>query len=81
MARRLGSQGRVYLLVQPSVSQEKNKSQHEEDDEVEYVKEIEEALRRWIDTEGCRRDIQDEYFNNPLDRECTPSFYHFMLHN
>lgn len=69
MARTLGGHGWVYLLVQPSVHQEKNKNQRDEDDEVEYVKEIEEGLRQWIETEGCRRDIQDEYFNNPLERE------------
>lgn len=69
VARRLGSHGRVYLLVQPSVHQEKNKSQRDEYDEVEYVKEIEEAMRQWIETDGCRREVQDEYFNNPLERE------------
>lgn len=45
VARRLNSHGQVYLLVQPSVHQEKNKNQRDKDDDIEYVKEIEEAMR------------------------------------
>jgi len=33
--------------------------------EREYKKKVEPALREWIETEGCRRDIADRYFNNP----------------
>ncbi len=31
-------------------------------------KKVEEAMRRWIVTEGCERDYSDEYFNNPPKR-------------
>jgi hypothetical protein len=31
----------------------------------EYKKTVEPALRRWIETTGCRRDVVDEYFGNP----------------
>lgn len=67
-ARRNGSQGHAYLLVQPSVFQEKNKSGRVEGDEVEYVKAVEEDMRRWIEAEDCRRDVQDDCFNNPVKR-------------
>lgn len=79
-ARRLGSQGRAYLLVQPSVFQEKNKSQRTEDDDVEYVKMVEEDLRRWIETEECRRNVQDECFNNPIIRKRECCWYHCFIH-
>lgn len=68
-ARAMGAQGRAYLLVQPSVFQEKNKSQRKEDDEVEFVKTVEEYLRKWIETKDCRRDVQDDCFNNPPGRK------------
>jgi bloom syndrome protein len=35
------------------------------DDPPKYKKDIEEGLRAWIETEGCRRDVVDEYFDNP----------------
>jgi len=41
----------------------------EHDDEVEYKK-VEPVLREWIETKGCRRDVADEYFNNPPNRRC-----------
>lgn len=74
MARMLGAQGQAYLLVQPSVYQEKNKSQRGDDEDIQYVKDVEEALRRWIETDECRREVQDEYFFNPLEREGTSCF-------
>jgi len=41
-----------------------------EDDEVfEWRKNIEEALRWWIETEECRRIIVDEHFGNPPVRQ------------
>ncbi|KAI0629149.1 P-loop containing nucleoside triphosphate hydrolase protein [Trametes polyzona] len=30
-----------------------------------YKKKIEDALREWIQTQGCRRAVVDAYFNNP----------------
>lgn len=35
-------------------------------DDMEYVKHVEDALRRWIEGEECRRQMGDKYFNNPL---------------
>jgi superfamily II DNA helicase RecQ len=34
-------------------------------DKMEWGKKVEPELRRWLETEDCRRDIADEYFNNP----------------
>jgi hypothetical protein len=34
-------------------------------DKMEWGKKVEPELRRWIETEHCRRDVADEYFNNP----------------
>jgi hypothetical protein len=31
----------------------------------EFVKKVDNDLRKWIETEGCRQDITDEYFGNP----------------
>ena len=36
-----------------------------DDEEFEWRKKVEEALRRWIETEECRRIIVDEHFGNP----------------
>lgn len=41
-----------------------------EDDEAdtrptEFMKKVEEALRLYIDTENCRREVADKHFNNP----------------
>ncbi|KAF8064097.1 P-loop containing nucleoside triphosphate hydrolase protein [Lyophyllum atratum] len=41
----------------------------EEDDGKEWGKKVEENLRRWIETAHCRRDIADEYFDNPPERK------------
>lgn len=35
---------------------------------MEWGKKVEPELRRWIVTEECRRDVADEYFNNPPQR-------------
>ena len=39
--------------------------------QTKYRKTIEDGLRQWIETEGCRRDVVDKYFNNPSPRKCT----------
>lgn len=67
--RTRGSQAHAYLLVQPTVFQEKNKTKRAEGDEIEYMKVVEKDLRRWIQTCECRRDVADEHFNNPVNRE------------
>ena len=35
-------------------------------DKMEYGKKVEPDLRLWVECESCRRDIADEYFNNPV---------------
>ena len=59
------------ILVQPSVFQEVGKSTRKEGDAITYKKEIEDGLRIWIETPvgRCRRDIADEYFDNPPGRK------------
>lgn len=57
-----------------SDDEEDNDESGEEDDdendefELEYKKKVEEALREWIETEECRRDVADRYYDNPPDR-------------
>jgi bloom syndrome protein len=38
------------------------------DDGKEWGKKVEDALRKYASTRGCRRDIADQYFNNPARR-------------
>ena len=68
-------QATAILLVQPTVFQEKGKKKRKEGEPVVYVKEIEDGLRRWIEAPAdvCRRDVADEYFDNPPGRAgmCT----------
>ncbi|KAH9051362.1 P-loop containing nucleoside triphosphate hydrolase protein [Lactarius deliciosus] len=52
--RQSGTSAKAYLLVQPSVFQEKA---------------VEDALREWVETESCRHDVVDKWFNNPGPRE------------
>lgn len=63
--RREGVVARAILLVQPSVFQAVAAAGGSVDDAVVYKKQIEEGLRCWIETAGCRRDTADRYFNNP----------------
>ncbi|KAI0349171.1 hypothetical protein OH77DRAFT_1499650 [Trametes cingulata] len=58
--RSAGVQARAVMLVQASVVQKK------------YRKDIEEALRDWIQTEGCRHAVADTYFDNPLRGTARP---------
>ena len=51
-------------------------SEEEEEDEIgadssnmEYGKKVEPELRLWIECANCRRDVADEYFNNPPVRK------------
>ncbi|KAJ6601732.1 P-loop containing nucleoside triphosphate hydrolase protein [Mycena vulgaris] len=41
------------------------------EDGKEWGKNVEEALRKYTSTRGCRRDVADEYFNNPTRRAPT----------
>ncbi|KAJ7092198.1 P-loop containing nucleoside triphosphate hydrolase protein [Mycena epipterygia] len=48
------------------------------DDGKEWGKKVEDALRKYTSTRSCRRDVADEYFNNParsrIDRYSQTSF-------
>lgn len=46
------------------------------DDNLEYVKEIEDGLRLWVEGPGCRRSIANEYFDNPRNQRGE-----HLLHN
>ncbi|EGO28354.1 hypothetical protein SERLADRAFT_434263 [Serpula lacrymans var. lacrymans S7.9] len=52
--RNFSLQGRAIMMVEASVLQ--------------CHKKIEEPLRAWIETTGCRRDIADAFYNNPPGR-------------
>ncbi|EIW75948.1 P-loop containing nucleoside triphosphate hydrolase protein [Coniophora puteana RWD-64-598 SS2] len=63
------------LFVEKSVlAKQKVKSRRRENDMSDgeeqqvYRKKVEPALRQWIETTGCRRDVADEYFDNPSGR-------------
>ena len=60
---------KAYLLVQPSVFQEVKRKNAEGEDAMEYKKTVEDALREWVETDSCRRDVVDKWFNNPGPRE------------
>jgi superfamily II DNA helicase RecQ len=76
-AGRNGEAATSYLLVEPSVlrkvsrKKQADKSGSESDeeetkDDPTYQKKVEPALRSWIEALGCRRDVADKYFNNPV---------------
>lgn len=39
----------------------------------EWAKKVDPALRCWIVTKTCRRDVADEHFGNPTPRKCKLS--------
>ncbi|GLB46004.1 putative P-loop containing nucleoside triphosphate hydrolase protein [Lyophyllum shimeji] len=43
--------------------------EEDDDDGKEWGKKVEEDLRRWIETNHCRRDVADTYFDNPPGRK------------
>lgn len=57
---------------------EVEENEHELEDEREYKKKVEPALREWIETTGCRRDVADKYFNNPPNRLRKSHLFHFI---
>ncbi len=61
------------LLVETSVFAEKGKKDRKEGEVITYVKTLEPGLRKYVDApdERCRRDVVDEYFNNPPGRQGT----------
>ncbi|KAI0639716.1 P-loop containing nucleoside triphosphate hydrolase protein [Trametes polyzona] len=69
--RRPDLQARAILLIQKSVYMEKGKKKRRDDEPVEYVKEINNDLRTYASAPPakCRRDVADEYFDNPPGRE------------
>ncbi|KAJ3964339.1 P-loop containing nucleoside triphosphate hydrolase protein [Lentinula raphanica] len=60
--------GEAFLLVQPTVFQEKKSKEAEDGDSVVFKKDVEPGLRLWIESAGCRRDIAAEYFNDNATR-------------
>ncbi|KAF8154045.1 P-loop containing nucleoside triphosphate hydrolase protein [Crassisporium funariophilum] len=44
--------------------------EEDKDDGKEWGKKVEQDLRRWIETQHCRRNITDTYFDNPPGRKC-----------
>ncbi|KAJ6479075.1 P-loop containing nucleoside triphosphate hydrolase protein [Mycena sanguinolenta] len=63
---------RAILLVQPSVFQEVKKRNGvpiPESEGTVYRKDVEEGLRDWIETKGCRREVADEYFDSGVARK------------
>lgn len=65
--RQPGLQARAILLIQPSAFHEKGKSARKAGEPVEYVKQLEPGLRLYVEVPPglCRRDVLDEYFDNP----------------
>lgn len=74
-------------LVDPEDQQDDNSSDEVEDDvaaegdlleggeiesdEYQWKKKVEDALRQWIETPGCRRSVADKHFDNPVaNRPC-----------
>lgn len=63
---------RAILLVQPTVFQEVKTlpdPSGEQPENINYRKTAEDGLRKWIETEGCRREVADEYFGDGNERQ------------
>ncbi|KAJ3744571.1 P-loop containing nucleoside triphosphate hydrolase protein [Lentinula raphanica] len=56
-ARSLSICGEAFLLVQPTVIQEKKSNESDNGDSMVFKKDVEARLRLWIETTGCRRDV------------------------
>ena len=67
--------GRARKLESADVDELSPSSGEEEPDgeaiQPKFRKTVEDGLRQWIETGGCRRDIVDKYFNNPSPRKRT----------
>ncbi len=69
--RRHDIQAEAILLIQPTVFAEKGKKTRKEGEQITYVKKIDSGLRQWVEPTPkgrCRREVADEYFNNPPGR-------------
>ncbi|OJT15549.1 ATP-dependent DNA helicase Q-like 3 [Trametes pubescens] len=64
----------------PSVFQEMGKKTRKEGEPVVYKKEIDPGLRKWVvvPEDECRRDVADEYFDNPPRRIRTSNRFYQM---
>lgn len=67
-------QAQVILLVESSALQGVDaniaeivdgENNDEQEGIVTYRKKVEPALREWVETEDCRRDVADKFFDNP----------------
>lgn len=65
--RQPGLQARAILLIEASAFHEKGKSVRQPGQPAEYVKQLEPGLRLYVEVppDQCRRDVVDEYFDNP----------------
>jgi len=54
------------------IHEEEARGSRDEEDSgsYEWVKKVDNNLWKWIETEGCRRDVTDEYFANPPNQQC-----------
>ncbi|KIJ15178.1 hypothetical protein PAXINDRAFT_12087 [Paxillus involutus ATCC 200175] len=64
-------QARAVLLVQPMVFQMKTSKKAGKDPDqceksIEYIKNVDDALRAWIEAKECRREVVDVYFGSGL---------------
>ncbi|KAJ7259071.1 P-loop containing nucleoside triphosphate hydrolase protein [Mycena rebaudengoi] len=68
--QRAGHAGRTFanLRAQYFLSSQ-NGAPISESEGTVYRKDVEEGLREWIETEECRRDVTDEYFDSGLARQ------------
>jgi len=57
-----------FEVDEEELESEAKEHENELEEEREYKKKVEPALREWIETKGCRRDVADKYFNNPPNR-------------
>ncbi|KAG9310613.1 P-loop containing nucleoside triphosphate hydrolase protein [Chiua virens] len=70
-------QARAILLVESSALQRvganvveivDGENNDEEEGSIAYREKVEPALREWVETEDCRRDVADKFFDNPPGR-------------
>lgn len=75
------------MLVELSVVQEVKRAGDKEADETEdeegkprhFKKNIDESLREWIETQGCRCLATDAYFDNPPGQSGEYARVHLVL--
>ena len=69
-----------FEVDEEELESEAKEHENELEEECEYKKKpkVEPALREWIETKGCRRDVADKYFNNPPNRHRKSCLFHFV---